>query len=96
MASRIPFGRAIAALAQEESHATDVERQARRTATLEAYAWLDRQPQGELILEDLALLLTHPCKTEHDEGKRRLVLEIFEAIADGKRVTSEGRERDGS
>jgi hypothetical protein len=87
MASQIPLGRAIAALSQVDDPASPEERRTRRQATLEAYAWLDHTPQGALILEDLALRLTNRCETDYDEGARRLVLEIFKAIADGKRAT---------
>jgi hypothetical protein len=90
MASRIPLGRALAALAQADSRESRGEAQTRREATLAAYAWLERQPQGELILEDLALRLTTPCESLYDEGGRRLVLTIFQAIADGKKVQERG------
>jgi hypothetical protein len=91
MASRIPLGRALAALVQDDSRETQAERHTRQYETLQAYAWLERQPQGELILDDLALRLTQPCKDAHEEGARRLVLEIFKAIAAGKQAAQEGQ-----
>lgn len=90
MASRIPLGIALAALVQAESRETQAERQTRQQETYDAYAWLERTPQGVLILEDLALRLTQPCKDAYDEGARRVVLEIFKAIATGKQAAQEG------
>lgn len=96
MASDIPLGRAIAALAASETTETQEARERRKRDTLAAYAWLDRQPQGVLILEDLAVRLTKPCLGKYDEGGRRLVLEIFKAIAEGKRLTREEEAHGGS
>lgn len=45
-----------------------------------AYLWLAVQPQGQLILDDLALTLLKPCMCPEDEGERRMVLKIFKAI----------------
>lgn len=84
--STIPLARAIAALAIEQARLPEeVTRH-----TLEAYAWIAGQPQGQVILEDLAQRLIRVGQGPHDEGARRLVLLIFERVADGLRLQREG------
>jgi hypothetical protein len=94
MASRSQLGRALAALVEPESREKLLHLSLEDQETLAAYAWLERTPQGEIILNDLAAGLTKPCVDLYAEGERRAVLKIFAAIANGI-VLAQGGQGDG-
>ena len=56
------------------------DREERNKARLHAYRWLASEPTGQVILDDMALVLLQPCETLQDEGERRCILKIFKAI----------------
>lgn len=74
--------RSVRALALQ----SQAEVQERNRTRLTAYRWLATQPQGQALLDDLALVLLKPCETPQDEGERRVVLKIFHAIQQANEV----------
>ena len=54
-----------------------------------AYRRFARSDDGQVILNNLALVLLKPCKTPEEEGERRLVLSIFTTIRDACRDLTE-------
>jgi hypothetical protein len=65
---------------RELATATRQERESRNHARLAAYRWLATEPQGQVLLDDMALVLLKPCLTPEEEGERRCILKIFAAI----------------
>lgn len=45
------------------------EREARNAARLSAYHWLATQPIGQLVLDDMALVLLQPCANKYEIGR---------------------------